>query len=160
MQFDGVLIDARELAPRTGQRVANQRLGQPLRRGGPSRRVASRDFEIHTGAIVRIFREKKRHTAQYVFQDGHVLFQMEISLHAELRHRTATDDDGVIDDARLYQGSRVNERIHRRRAEGFHVHACRVHAARHLGDRLGEVASSAIVAIAYRLFRTTDDVLD
>ena len=51
------------------------------------------------------------------------------------------------------------ERVHRRRAERLHVDAGGIHAARHLGDGLCEIASTAIVAIPDRLLGATDDVL-
>ena len=84
---------------------------------------------------------------------------MVVGFHPELRHRTASDDDGVSHKTRLNEGRRVYERVHRRRAERLHVDAGGIHAARHLGDGLGEIASTAIVAISHRLLGATDDVL-
>ena len=51
-------------------------------------------------------------------------------------------------------------RVERRGAEGLDVEARRALEAGGLGDRLGEVAAAALVAIAHRLFGARDDEVD
>ena len=72
----------------------------------------------------------------------------------------ARHDDDALLDARLDQGRRDHQRVHRRRAERLHVDGARPHEPAFLGDRLGHVAAAALVAVAHRLLAASDRVRD
>src|SRR6185295_8886623 len=58
-----------------------------------------------------------------------------------------------------HKRARVDERVHRARAEGLHVAPGRVAATSLLGDGLAEVAAAALVAVADGFLATADRVL-
>ena len=81
-------------------------------------------------------------------------------LHPQLGQRPAGDDDDARVDARGDERAGDDERVHRPAAEGLHVAPGGVAAAGLLGDRLGEVAAAALVAVADRLLPAPDHVGD
>ena len=70
------------------------------------------------------------------------------------------DDDHARVDTGGDQRPGDDERVHRPAAEGLHVAPGGVHAAGLLGDRLGEVAAAALVAVADGLLPAADHVGD
>ena len=104
--------------------------------------------------------ENRREAAEHIFEHRHVLFQMRLELHAELGQRSAGDHRDFFGDAGLNQARAVYHRVHRPGAKRFGIRARRIAAAGILGDRLGEIAAAAIITVAHRFFRTTDDEID
>jgi hypothetical protein len=70
------------------------------------------------------------------------------------------DDNHVVVDARGDERPGDHERVQGAGAKGLHVASGRVPAAGLLGDRLPEVASSALIAVADGLLPAADRVLD
>ena len=81
-------------------------------------------------------------------------------LHAQLGERPTGHDDDARVDAGGDERPGEDERVHRPAAEGLDVASGGVRAARLLGDGLGEVAPTALVAVADRLLAAADHVRD
>ncbi len=104
--------------------------------------------------------KNRREAAEHVFEHRHVFFHMGFELHAELGQRPAGDHGDPFRHAGLNHARALHHRIHRPGAERFDIAARGIAAADVLGDRLGEIAAAAIVTVAHRFFRTTDDEID
>ena len=99
-------------------------------------------------------------TAENILQDRHAFLQMRFEFHPELGQGSPGDDSNSITYARLNQAGAVNHRVQRTGTKGFCIRARGVFAAGLFCDGLGEIAATAVVAIAHGLFRTANDVID
>src|SRR5204863_8100065 len=95
-----------------------------------------------------------------VVEERHVLREVTEHLHAELRQRSAADDDDVPIDAALHERAGEHEGVDRRAAECLHVVAGGLRAAGHLGHRLRDAAAATLGTVADGLLAAAEYVLD
>ena len=107
-----------------------------------------------------VARDERGDAGQHVLDHRVPRGEVPVVLHPELRQRGAGHHRHPVEDPGRDERPGDDERGDGPAAEGLHVGAARVEAARPLGHGLAQVAPAALVAVADRLLARVEDVLD